>query len=204
MTPVINQKHMAVFIAILFLLLPNAALTAPQKDQKKSEKPLKTYKANIRFLENKRYVKELLRKINRAKKSIDIGMYLFKTTKNPRNPSNLLLKALVQAKKERNIKITVLLERSGYNKILNAENQKIGKYLKKKKIRVCWDKLDKQTHTKLIIIDQKWTFIGSHNFSHSALKYNNEASVLIESRGFGKKSAAYLKRLRKENCPRMR
>jgi len=35
------------------------------------------------------------------------------------------------------------------------------------------------THTKLVIIDGKIVFLGSHNWTQSALQRNHEVSVLI-------------------------
>lgn len=37
-------------------------------------------------------------------------------------------------------------------------------------------------HVKIMVIDGKHVFVGSHNWTESALSYNNEYSVLIHSR----------------------
>lgn len=47
-------------------------------------------------------------------------------------------------------------------------------------VDVSFDSPDTTTHNKLIVADDV-TLVGSHNFSHSALSYNNEASVRVDS-----------------------
>ncbi len=104
---------------------------------------------------------------------------------------NQLVSELVKAKK-RGVDIKVLLERSDYNDRLNKYNTKTRNRLKRKKIKVRFDSSLKQTHSKIVIIDGTWTFIGSHNLSYSALKRNNEFSVLIRSVAIAKRATRFL------------
>jgi phosphatidylserine/phosphatidylglycerophosphate/cardiolipin synthase-like enzyme len=46
-----------------------------------------------------------------------------------------------------------------------------------------------------VVIDQRYLLRGSHNFTHSALRHNNEASVLIESPQLARQALAYLQRI---------
>jgi cardiolipin synthase len=46
-----------------------------------------------------------------------------------------------------------------------------------------------------VVIDQRYLLLGSHNFTHSALRHNNEASVLIESPKLARQALAYLQRI---------
>lgn len=148
--------------------------------------------SNIRFLPDQQFYPVLMDKITQARDSIHISMYLFKVTRSKSNPVHKILKALFQAKK-RGVDVYVLLEKSPFNKFLNQENEKIAKRLKKAGISVRMDSLKVQTHTKLIVIDQKWTFIGSHNFSYSALKKNHETSLLVHSRDLASKALSYFR-----------
>jgi len=53
--------------------------------------------------------------------------------------------------------------------------------LEKAGVLVYNDPLNITTHSKLIIIDNYITVIGSTNWSYSALMKNNESSVIISS-----------------------
>ena len=62
--------------------------------------------------------------------------------------------------------------------------------------RYILDKPDVTTHTKLVVIDNRFVFIGSHNFSDSALGRNNEASVMVDSSEMAGKAASFIKGIR--------
>ena len=57
---------------------------------------------------------------------------------------------------------------------------------------------DRTTHAKMVIIDRRYLFIGSHNLTQSALKYNHEVSVRIDSPLLAEEALRYMKSL----CPR--
>ncbi len=50
----------------------------------------------------------------------------------------------------------------------------------------------KTMHNKLIVIDQRLILLGSHNLTQSALKYNNEMSVLIDRPELAREARAYM------------
>ena len=50
-------------------------------------------------------------------------------------------------------------------------------------------------HTKRSVIDKRFTFIGSPNLTQSALQYNNESSVLIDSMEIVEKIICYINNL---------
>jgi phosphatidylserine/phosphatidylglycerophosphate/cardiolipin synthase-like enzyme len=53
------------------------------------------------------------------------------------------------------------------------------------------------THTKLVVIDRRYLLIGSHNLTQSALKFNHEASVRIDSAPLAEEALVYMNSL----CP---
>jgi phosphatidylserine/phosphatidylglycerophosphate/cardiolipin synthase-like enzyme len=59
-------------------------------------------------------------------------------------------------------------------------------------IKVCPDPRQKVTHAKLVVIDRRYLFIGSHNLTQSALKYNHETSVWIDSSSLAAEALDYL------------
>ena len=60
-------------------------------------------------------------------------------------------------------------------------NQLAYEALKKGGIDVSYDSPEKITHTKLVVVDECITILGSHNWSTMAIRANNESSVLIKS-----------------------
>lgn len=156
--------------------------------------------ATVTFLESQKYYPELVKKIRGAKREIEMGMYLFKTTKNRKNYANQLVKELGRAAK-RGVNVNILLDQSDFNLGINKANRTTAKKLRRyKNIKLCFDSPKVQSHLKLIVVDKKWTFLGSHNLSFSALKYNHEFSVLVKSKPFAKKASKHLSRLRKSYC----
>ncbi len=92
-------------------------------------------------------------------------MFLFKTSKSKYNHATQLLEKLIEAQ-NRGVQVEVILELSAYNQSLNKSNEYTLKKLRKNGIKARFDSKKKQTHTKLVIIDERLTFIGSHKFTH--------------------------------------
>ncbi len=108
-------------------------------------------------------------------------MFVFKTSKYSSNRANIIMDALGSAA-GRGLSVSLIMEKGGKeNDSVTIENKKTAQILIKKGVDVRFDIPEKRTHTKAIVIDDRYVFIGSHNFTHSALKYNNELSVKIDS-----------------------
>lgn len=150
-----------------------------------------TKPGDIRVLADQEYFNTLYNLVQSARKRIDIAMFLFKTTDSPRNRPAMLLKKLIAAKR-RGVDINVVLEESNYAEELTAENKKVADKLRKKRIRVRFDAPDKTTHTKLVVIDGRYSFVGSHNLSHMALAANHELSLLIDSQPLAGELTRYI------------
>jgi phosphatidylserine/phosphatidylglycerophosphate/cardiolipin synthase-like enzyme len=111
---------------------------------------------------------EVISLIHQAQNSIDLQMYVF--------TNEQIAVELIDASK-RGVKVRVILEKrtQSYNldEIVDA--------LKQGGVEVCWaSEKYKLTHTKMMIIDDKTVFVGSTNFSKSALLENREASVILQ------------------------
>ena len=129
-----------------------------------------------------KYYRETHRALKGAKDSILVVMYLFKKHGElPNHPVNVFIKDLVQAK-ERGVRVKVILDESRkFSKTGEIINQGAYEVLKKAGIDVSYDSSQVITHTKLAIIDEYITIVGSHNWSAMAIQENNESSVLIYS-----------------------
>jgi len=141
---------------------------------------INTTTGEIIILPNERYFPALMGAIQRAKREITITMFLFKVSKSKKNRARMLADELIAARK-RGVSVAVTLERSDYDQNINKENKRVARRLKKRGIKVRFDSLKQTSHAKLVVIDGRFSFVGSHNFTHSALRYNNEMSLLIDS-----------------------
>jgi len=64
---------------------------------------------------------------------------------------------------------------------VDASNRETAARLREKGNTVIFDSPRVNTHTKTAVIDGRYIFLGSHNLTNSALKYNRELSVYIDS-----------------------
>ena len=150
--------------------------------------------ADIKLLLDKEYFPTLLDAIANAQSEIDVAMFLFKTTGSARNKPAMVLERLAAASK-RGVQVEVVLEKSAYDDQLNKENQHAARLLKDRGIRVRFDRGKATTHTKLVVIDRRYSFIGSHNLTNAALSSNHEASLFIDNRGLAEKLLHYIRKL---------
>jgi phosphatidylserine/phosphatidylglycerophosphate/cardiolipin synthase-like enzyme len=152
-----------------------------------------THSANITLLKNREYPDALLRCVREARKNILLAYYLFKTTPSSfRNQPGRIFEELVNARR-RGVAVTVILEASDDpDDPLNSANRQTGAFLAAKGIRVLFDSPRTKTHLKVALIDGRYVFLGSHNLTQSALKYNNEVSVLVDSPEVAAEMKTYL------------
>jgi phosphatidylserine/phosphatidylglycerophosphate/cardiolipin synthase-like enzyme len=130
-----------------------------------------------------------------ATQEILISMFLFKADPDASNRADTILSHLITAQK-RGVRVRVLLERSGRrNNTLNRVNLATSERLRRHGVQVLFDSPDRTTHTKAIVIDKRFVFIGSHNLTHSALFYNHELSVLIDNPDLAEAVRTYLLKL---------
>jgi hypothetical protein len=130
---------------------------------------------NLSILLDKDYYGNLSVILSRANKSVYVIMYVIKyDPKDPMDPVNTLLNILINLSK-RNVDVKIIVDDETYNSYPETIN-----YLLSHNISVKLDESSgRTTHTKLVIIDGKIVFLGSHNWTQSALQRNHEVSVLI-------------------------
>lgn len=153
-----------------------------------------TRPGEIVMLANQEYYDALIERIRTAKKRIEIAMFLFKTGHSPNNRPTNILDELVSAKK-RGVSVLVVLEKSNQDDDLNTENTRSYKMLRKYGIDTFFETPKTTTHTKLVVIDGRYCFVGSHNFTNSALSYNNELSLLVDNETLAHDISTYIKGL---------
>ncbi|MGC8976248.1 MAG: phospholipase D-like domain-containing protein [Candidatus Ratteibacteria bacterium] len=155
------------------------------------------YKGIVTPLPNEKYGTNVLNFIKNAEKSIYLIM--FQTGYYPKygeSISNQILREIINANK-RGVKVEVILELTKL-KDVREKNFETAKFLAENGIKVYFDSENKTTHSKLLIIDGKYVFIGSHNWNYYSLEKNNETSVLIESEEIANFFIQYFNQLKKE------
>ena len=152
---------------------------------------ISTAPGDIIVLPDGKYFPTLVDYLKTAEHSIDLTMFLFKATASPGNKPALLIKELIDARRK-GVDVRLVLENSGYDESLNKENESVARKLRKNNIRVFFDSPGTTTHAKMVVIDRRYSFIGSHNLSHSALAYNHEVSLLIDNSDLAAQLTAYM------------
>ncbi len=176
---------------IMFLLL-SLLLPSYVRSESQGGGTVRLFDNGVLLLEDDRYLESILNQIKQSQSSILISMYLFKTTGSKTSAANKVKDALIKAAK-RGVKVKVLLEvEDGRASALNEENRITAGKLKKGGVQVFFDSPRRRTHVKAIVIDERYTFIGSHNLTASALQYNRELSLMIDSEEVAKETAGYI------------
>ncbi|WP_188020329.1 phospholipase D-like domain-containing protein [Deferribacter autotrophicus] len=172
----------AVFVVVFFVITNISA-------------KLIKHEGKVTFLPNKEILKPLIKDIEDAKDSIYIAMYMFKTDDYKFNYSTLIEEALFDALKK-GVKVYAVFDTGKKNDITTEFNKDTGEELRKKGAVVWYDSPERRLHAKVVVIDNKIIYLGSHNYTHSALKYNYEASVRIESPEMAKEVIRYIRGIR--------
>ena len=162
-----------------------------------------SYASSPKLLLNKNYTYTLLKYLKNAKKEVYINAYMWccEPKKYRSFPCKILNKVLDLV--EKGVKVVVILEKDiRSDSICNYVTSEIFKanlLTKYKNLQVYFDSPLVRSHEKVILIDRKYVFIGSHNLTQSALKYNNEVSVLINSPEIYQKLKKYLENIIKHS-----
>lgn len=175
------------FLTALLVLLSNPAFSAGgggSDSHARSPVP-------ARLLLDQEYFDVLREGIEGAQTEIVICAYLFKTLEGANGYPERIVKSLSAAVK-RGVRVRAVMELSQESGDLIKTNAETAKRLEKAGVKVCPDPSNKVTHTKLVVIDRRQLFLGSHNLTQSALKYNHEASVWIESPAMANEALDYL------------
>ncbi|MEN6332322.1 MAG: phospholipase D-like domain-containing protein [Smithella sp.] len=183
-----------VFLGLLIGMIFSSPLFAAQKRVASS----RDTGCSVVLLKNQEYFSALTAAIDEAKSEIIMSFFLFKAGVHKNSLPDRILSRLVQAARK-GVKVIVILEKSGGNdRNLDAENNRTKQFLEEKGIKVYFDSPQKTTHTKLVVIDQRLVLLGSHNLTQSALKYNNEMSLLIDWPDLAKEARTYMLEIIKE------
>ncbi|WP_457751875.1 phospholipase D-like domain-containing protein [Thermococcus sp.] len=141
--------------------------------------------ASVELLIDEEYYHRVLWAIENSNESIYVMTFFMKYDAGDTfDWANDLIRALVSARK-RDVEVHVLLDER------IDENAETYYYLAANGIDVSFDSPQTTLHAKVVVVDGKLVFIGSHNWSESALYWNHEVSVEIRSRKMAERLIEY-------------
>lgn len=151
---------------------------------------------DVQLVTDAQYFQTAQKMIREAKTTLYIMMFeMGYYDEHPRTPSNLLVKELIEARK-RGVKVAVILDvRKGEDRT-TKRNRRTGKILSDGGVEVIYDSLSKTTHAKLMVVDGKFTLVGSTNWTYYALTDNHEVAVLVKSKEVAKEMIDYFNRVK--------
>jgi polyphosphate kinase len=171
-------------VSLLFLLYSKYFFSSnnPPTPTTNALPAAKSSQVDVVLLANEDYYPFLKDRIRKAKRSITGTVYLFKTASFRDNEPADLLRELISAAK-RNVDVSLVMELApeNQNKDYAEANARAAELLRKGGVRVQTDSVNVTTHSKTFVIDNRYCFVGSHNFTHAAMAQNEELSVFIDS-----------------------
>lgn len=187
-----------VFMAVCFVWLAEVVFAPGKVVADKPSVDAGYPSCTVTPLMNQEFFPVLLRAVDEAQDEILIAVFAFKTGGHATSRPDRLLEHLAQAA-ARGVDVKIILENAADPAdSISRQNTKTKNLLEKRGVKVYMDSPSRTTHTKLVVVDQRLVFIGSHNFTASALKHNNEMSVMIEKSDLAKNVRHYMLTLIKE------
>lgn len=184
------------FLLIMMALQASIASVSAAADRTPAlQKPIDLKGCPLMLLKNREYFHALSERIQNARTQIVMAFFLFKTNGHPTSYPEIILRELGHAAR-RGVRVVLVLEQDEKpDSTVSRDNRNASERLKATGVEIYFDSPKRTTHTKLAVIDGRYTFIGSHNLTQSALKHNNELSVLIDSSAVADKTLNYIKGL---------
>jgi phosphatidylserine/phosphatidylglycerophosphate/cardiolipin synthase-like enzyme len=155
----------------------------------------KGHKGKITMLADHKYHDALISGIRNSNKEITGCFFLFKASESRGNLPMAIVRELIAARR-RGVTVSIELEQDAGGKgTVYEQNRKAATLMSEAGIKVRFDAPKKITHVKAMVIDGRYVYIGSHNLTHSALKFNNELSVMVDSPELAAEVNSYLDNL---------
>lgn len=146
----------------------------------------------VYILADQAYYYSVRADLQRANKSILIAMYsmIYDKHYTPPDWANDLIEELIYAKR-RGVNVKVIIEYRTYSGFLD-DNLWTRDYLFSNNVSVKLDDEPDTDHLKLVIIDDKIIYIGSHDWNDPSLFSNHEISVKILSEKLAQELREYI------------
>jgi phosphatidylserine/phosphatidylglycerophosphate/cardiolipin synthase-like enzyme len=192
-----NRGFAKTFIISILFVFTSIVISFPPSTASSSS-PSRDFGENIcrgRLLADGEYFKAMKEALEGAQNEIVMSYFLFKTNGYKGSYPDMILSRLIAAAK-RGVKVRIILEREkNQSSMINRSNRETAERLRRGGIEVLFDSPKTMTHTKVAVIDRRYVFLGSHNLTSSALKYNNELSFVIDSPQMAREALDYVNEL---------
>jgi phosphatidylserine/phosphatidylglycerophosphate/cardiolipin synthase-like enzyme len=139
-----------------------------------------TVNAKIEAVIGNEYARKVIPIIKAATAKISVVMYEWKwySHEHAGGVEDLNLAILERARS--GVKVTVLLNIESQGHAITRINSRTASFLQQRGVQVKFGTIGTTTHAKMVIVDDRFVVLGSHNFSKGAFSRNQECSVLLE------------------------
>jgi len=132
------------------------------------------------------YLRAVERRIALARERVWVAMYVIYLGEDPDrappdDPPAALLRALAAAA-ARGVDVRIVLDLGRDRRTGEIEPKHVAAqtWLAANGVRVVLDELERTTHVKAVVIDDRWVVMGSHNWTRAAIASNREVSLLLD------------------------
>jgi len=173
----------------------NATLNALQASCEEMETRIAELEQMVDYevyvLTDEEYYQSIINDLQNASEKILVAMYsMIYDPDDSFDWANDLIRELVYAD-QRGVNVSVVIEYRTYWGYMD-DNLEAHDYLLANNVDVQLENETSTDHMKLVIIDDEVVYVGSHNWSESALYYNHETSVRIFSEDIAEAFKEYL------------
>ena len=141
------------------------------------------------------YPKVVIPLIDSARSNIEILMYEWKWYGHESAGGVQKLNLALVAAARRGVKIKVLMNSESMGHAITKINGRTMSFLQRYGMDVKMGQFGGVVHAKMMIIDDDWLVLGSHNYSKSAFSRNQEASIAVHGREEIKRFRDFFKNL---------
>jgi phosphatidylserine/phosphatidylglycerophosphate/cardiolipin synthase-like enzyme len=135
----------------------------------------------LRFLPDRQFQALLEQQISAAREEVVICQHLFAIDGEARKDHALALADLLVQTAARGVDVIVVLEIGREISPITIANRRTARYLQERGVRVYADMSGTVVHSRLVVIDRRHVFLGSHDLTHQSLGRYREASLLVDS-----------------------
>lgn len=153
----------------------------------------------VSVLDDTQYYYFLHELITEARKKIRIMMFFMRYESDRDYPTDKLFDALKNAT-ERGVDIKVILDRDAEGQVFQSRviNEEAFEFFDEHGIDVTYDFEEELNHSKLVLVDDRHTVVGSHNWTAGSFFAYDDKSVYIESPDFANEMSGYFNDLWRE------
>jgi len=139
-----------------------------------------TFNAKVEAVIGSDYYPKVSPIIRSASQKIDIIMYEWKWYSHEFAGGVQRLNNEIISKAREKVNVRVLLNIESMGHAITKINSRTASFLQQKGVIVKFGQVGVATHAKMVIVDDRFCVVGSHNFSKGSFTRNQECSVLIE------------------------